>query len=328
MTDNLFAQFDSCSTCPKYEFINDENRDEVVTHLASNHKGVGLDAYVLANRPDERDRLQKIYNEAKGYLDNDFANRFVSEIDNLSWELTVYKHLRDSGIKINSNQSTGPDFDTEIGYIECVCVGRGAAQNAIPLPKAAVIDGDGNIKGEINFEPVPVNEMKLRVSSGYQEKQRKYINYVNNGIINPQSPRIIAINWYCEGASWMTGRRSAQNDPAVQCIFGFGNLEVTFDTETGNIISSQLSQAPTVPKFNGEEIEVGYFNREVSSDSERIDGVILSNVRPTSLDLSSTRSINNPKSDTNFEIERLSTTAQHRASVNPESSMIDLTQIN
>jgi hypothetical protein len=323
--NNLFLELDDCKSCPPYDVVTDENQAEIISHLASTHPGVGATAFVLAKRPnDERVSLQAIYDEAAPFLDQDFHTRFLRELDKLSWELNVYKHLRESGININPVQHTGPDFDTDLGYIECICVGQGEGDNEIPLPKVATIDKDGNIDGEIEFQSVPVDEMKLRVSSGFYDKQQKYKRYVERNYIDPTKPRIIAINWHCDGAAWMAGRGTIENDPAIQAIFGSGNRQITIDPTSGNVTDSRIAHVPFVRKRNGQDIDVGFFIRKITDDAERIDGVILNNGWPGSLSLDYTRVINNPMSSVSFDLEALSTASGFKASKNKQIGMIDL----
>lgn len=322
---NLFKELDECKSCPPYDVFTDENQSEIENHLATVHKGIGGNAFVLAKRPNGyRIELQSIYNEAARFLDKDFHTRFLRELDNLSWELAVYKHLRESGIEIYPVSHTGPDFDTEIGYIECISVGQGVGDNEIPLPTAAVIDEDGNIHGEFEFQEVPVVDMKLRVSSGFYDKQQKYKRYVDRQYIDPTKPRVIAINWHCDGAAWMAGRGDIEHDPAVQAIFGSGNRQITIDTVSGNITDNRIAHVPVISKRNGQNIDVGYFIREIIDESERIDGVILSEVWPGSLSLDDTRVINNPMSKIFFDIDALSSASGFKATKNDATGMIDL----
>lgn len=322
---NLFKELDECQTCPPYDVVTDENQAEIENHLASAHKGIEATAFVLAKRPTGyRVELQDVYNDAAEYLDTDFHTRFLRELDKLSWELTVFKHLRESVIEIYPVEHTGPDFNTEIGYIECICVGQGEGDNEIPLPKVTVIDKDGTIHGDFGFQEVPVVDMKLRVSSGFYDKQQKYKRYVDRQYIDPAKPRVIAINWHCDGASWMSGRGDIEHDPAVQAIFGSGNRLITIDPVSGDVTDNKIAHVPVVSKRNGQDIDVGYFIREINDDSERIDGVILNSSWPGSLSLEDTRVINNPMSNISFDIDAFSSASGYRATKNDETGMIDL----
>lgn len=325
---NLFSELDNCESCPDYDKVTDENEVEIEEHLAAAHIGIGATAFVLAKRPNgERVRLQAVYDQAVNYLDKDFHTRFLRELDELSWELNVFEHLRKSGIKIHPVQHVGPDFDTEIGYIECVCVGQGKGDNKIPLPKVATIDKYGNIEGDFELQEVPVDEMKLRIAGGFYTKQQIYKRYEDRGYIDPTKPRIIALNWHADGASWMSGRGPVENDPATQAIFGFGNRELTIDTATGKVTDNKVAHVPIVTKPSGTLIDVGFFSRKVSNDNPRIDGVILSERWPGPLSLDDTKSVNNPMSDVDLEVEKLTSTKRFRATRNDQNGMIDLAKL-
>lgn len=325
---NLFQELDDCDSCPNLIHTRGENEAIIQQHLQTVHPGVNATAFVVAKRHgEERKGLQHWYDRAKDYLDRDFHTRFIREFDKLSWELVVFKHLTESGIAINTSQSAGPDFDTEIGYIECICLGQGHGDNAIPIPKAAVIDEDGVLHGEIEFQPVPLNHMKLRVGSGFYDKQQVYKRYVQRGYIDPGKPRIIALNWYSDGAAALHGRGHMEHDPAIQTIFGSGNRQITIDTTNGEVTDSSLAHEPIISKANGQVIDVGFFARQIDDDTERIDGVILSNEWPGSLRLEHARVINNPMSQVNLDLKRLTTCGGFRATKNSKTGMIHLTSL-
>jgi hypothetical protein len=92
--------------------------------------------------------------------------------------------------------------------------------------------------------------------------------------------------------------------------------QITIDPNTGGVTDTQVAHEPTVKKNGGVEIDVGFFIREIPVDNERIDGVILSNEWPGSLKLDHTRAINNPMSDVDFELEKLTSTSKFRAKKN------------
>lgn len=154
---NLFEEILTCANCPDVDVITDENQQEVESHLDAEHmrgnNRISTTAFIVAHRPEDRDRIQSLYEEAQSYLDSDFVSDFLYHFDQRCWELDVYKYLVDNSITIHPPQrGAGPDFDTSIGYVECIAVTRGIGENAVPYPKAAMMHEDGAID-EIEAQP-------------------------------------------------------------------------------------------------------------------------------------------------------------------------------
>lgn len=294
----LFDEITNCSGCLKVEALDDSNTFVIKKHLVDAHRSASTYAYIIAvadRLSAERQWIQSTYDEAKEYLDSNFANGFLQSFESRCWELSVYRYLTDSGITINKPlQSAGPDFDTSIGYVECVAVSRGNGNNAIPLLKAGKINEDGTVTG-MEFQEVPTNPTQLRISAVLSEKVRKYEIYSSQPWFDTGKPRIIAVNWYAEGASFGTGSSfDVTRDPMLRTLFGTGPLQLTIDTQMNEVIKQQPVRQLTIHNANGTEIEVHYFAKEPDSEERRIDGVISSEKAPFMYHGHDFRVINNP----------------------------------
>ena len=293
--NNLFQEILLCETCPQVDVINDENEEIVKSHLANTHSGVSVTAFIIALRTEERQWLQDVYDEAKDYLDDNFPTKFLRHFEQCAWELCTYKYLRENEIDIYlPERDAGPDFDTSIGYVECIAVTRGLKANAIPIMQASVLREDGTFDPDISFEPVPTNAIKLRISAGMSEKIRKYTGYETEEWFNHSKPRVIALNWNAEGAVMVSDSRSIATNAGLQTLFGTGYSEIVIDTETHEVIKERLTREPVLTNVNNSPIDVGYFAKEPENDESRIDGVIMSSKWPGSYDSTNFRAVNNP----------------------------------
>lgn len=281
----LFDEFISCPDCPKVEALDNSNEEDIRLHVAKAHRGASMNAYIIAvakRCADIRSWVQDTYDEARVYLDSDFSSNFLVDFEQRCWELSVYRYLVDNNINIDTpTQTAGPDFSTAIGYVECIAVKRGEGANAIPLLEAAVIHEDGSITGEVEAQPVPKNEAQLRIAHGMSEKIKKYKGYVTKDWFDQGKQRLIALNWWSDGASFGVGSMlDVSYDPVLRTLFGTSEVRLTIDLETGRIANQQPTRQLTVRKANGTEIDVHYFAKEAESDDERIDGVISSAEAP------------------------------------------------
>lgn len=279
----LFDEILGCKDCPDTDviFIETEEGRATMAHLATIHPGVTGDAFVTAKREEDRDRIQTLYENAHDYLDADFGDVFLRQFEARAWELDVYQYLVDNGIEVYKNtQTMGPDFDTSIGYVECKVVKRGDGGNAVPLMEAAMYDETKGAFAEVDTQNVPMNEIKLRFSSAYAEKKRKYEGYYNKPWYDKEKPKLIAINWYCGGSAMVTNSFEVSTNAALQVLFATGYPQITINLSDDSVISSQLSRVLTLTNANGETFDVGYFARPELSDRSRIDGIIHTNSWP------------------------------------------------
>ncbi len=285
--------------CPNINETNDRNQTIVDDHLRIAHPGISATTFIVAQRIDERKRIQSLYEEAYDYLDNNFANVFLREFDQRSWELCTYKYLKENGVTIfKSSSDEGPDFNTDIGYVECIAVTRGSGKNAIPIPQASILQEDGTFYPEVDALEVPTNEIKMRISSAYSEKQRKYEGYYSKHWFDKEKPRLIAINWHCEGTSWQSDSRNIMTNASLQTLFGTGFPEIVIDPSTKKVVDERLSHIPIIKNAKGSPINVGYFAMPPSSDQKRIDGVILSSKWAGLCMPQTYRIVNNPFTNT------------------------------
>lgn len=306
--NQLFDEILNCDECPDTDVIlveTDEGK-ATIAHLESAHPGVSGDAFVTAKRKNDRDRIQALYENARNYLDSDFSEKFLREFEARTWELDVYKYLVDNGIEVYENTRTeGPDFDTSIGYVECKVVKRGDGGNAVPLMEAAVYNEATGSLTEVDAQPVPMNEIKLRFSSAYAEKRRKYEGYYDKPWYVKEKPRLIAINWYCGGSAIVTNSFDVATNAALQVLFATGYPEITINPKDNSVVSSQLSRALTLTNANGETFDVGYFAKPEPTDKSRIDGIIHTNSWPGLYLPGRMMAVNNAFSG-RFDISRIS----------------------
>jgi hypothetical protein len=295
----LFEEITNCSDCPKVEALNDENTQSIKQHLKDTHRGASTNAYMIAvaNRCDYiKNWIQQTYESAKQFLDDDFAKNFLVDFEQRCWELSVYQYLVDCGISINiPAQREGPDFETSVGYIECIAVKRGDGANAIPLLEASILRADGTWIEGSGFQPVPTNEAQLRISTAITTKTGKYEGYTTKQWFDHSMPRLIAVNWWADGSSFGVGSSSdVTTDPMLRTLFGTGSLQLRIDSQTHEVIDQQPVRQLTIPNANGTEIEVHYFAKEEENANRQIDGIISSAKSPFIYYGDEFRVINNP----------------------------------
>jgi hypothetical protein len=281
---NLFSEILNCSDCPKVEALTETNEQSIKDHLVAAHNGASVNAYIIAvaNRlSSDRDWINATYNSAKEFLDTSFASNFLRNFEARCWELSTYQYLIDNGVTINRpTQSAGPDFDTSIGYVECIAVSRGTNANAIPLLSAAILREDGTWSGNIEAQPVPINAMQLRISAALAEKTRKYQGYTQHPWFDSSKPRLIALSWFAEGSTFGTARIDVSSNPLLRTLFATSYMQISLNSSTHEVIETRPSHQPVINNANSTPIDMGLFIHSPEHDNDRIDGVIASNGSP------------------------------------------------
>ncbi|MFR1564809.1 MAG: hypothetical protein ACLSUT_00005 [Christensenellales bacterium] len=110
----------------------------------------------------------------------------LQEFYSVVHELRLYQYIKDLGITVSAlnDNKAGPDFITDLGYIECVSATKGLKG----LPERNYLEKQ--LKQSMNryVSAIP------RLSSVIADKAKKYGIYLKDNVSNEKIPRIIAIN--------------------------------------------------------------------------------------------------------------------------------------
>ncbi len=126
----------------------------------------------LINDKKKKKKLEESYKE----IDKSFSNFY-----SITFELRMYKYLCSKFLTviIADDNVIGPDFKTDIGYIECVSPTMGISCCSKDI-----------LKRNINRYEV----IFTRLTSVIKDKTKKYIEYIEKKVIDLMQPCIIAID--------------------------------------------------------------------------------------------------------------------------------------
>lgn len=106
----------------------------------------------------------------------------LQEFYSVVHELRLYQYIKDLGITVSAlnDNKAGPDFITDLGYIECVSATKGLKG----LPERNYLEKQ--LKQSMNryVSAIP------RLSSVIADKAKKYGIYLKDNVINEKIPRI------------------------------------------------------------------------------------------------------------------------------------------
>jgi hypothetical protein len=213
----------------------------------SDYDSIYVAISTMTNRSDFRDWLETIWRQYEPYADTNFPNEFKKQFNQRAWELHLGSTLLNRGYELGKHNNSGPDFN--IPY----------SGSKVWIEAIAVEKGDGNDKvPEIEYGKamdVPEKEMLLRLTSGLNEKYRKYLSYLKEGLINQNDPFVIAID-----------RSPLEHvDPQIplilKCLFAIGHQVLFIKKEKSDTTAkgSTWSAREKVSKKSGSEIEMLMF---------------------------------------------------------------------
>lgn len=183
-------------------------------------------------------------------------------------ELRLYQYIKDLGIGItaaNDNRA-GPDFLTNIGYIECVSATKGL----VGTPERDWLDK--RLKQSMNryLSALP------RLSSAIVDKAKKYETYLQSQIIDETRPRIIAISTSIFSNEFHS---NLNLDLALKILYGIGCRTMRFNLLANSFVEEKGVESHTYEEVGVKpprnvELQLNLFNEK---EFEHISGVIVNN---------------------------------------------------
>jgi hypothetical protein len=154
-------------------------------------------AYVAAACIPERKKwIEYLWERYWPYADKNFLIevRTVDKFNERTWEMYLGCVFLSKNYKISNDVSSGPDFTITLGdrnvRVEATAPNRGEVDS--PLPRA-VLEPGVMYSGGGNIEQISRTKI-LRFTAGFIEKERKFHEYLKQGIVKEDECYIIAIN--------------------------------------------------------------------------------------------------------------------------------------
>ena len=205
-----------------------------------------------------RQCLEELWQCFRPYADSNFRHEFARHPHQRFWEMFLCAFLLEAGKKViakSDRVQSGPDIlveeEGERVWIEAVTPTTGELGKPDSVPE---FQADGKV------HTVPDDSLLLRYLQGMDEKKKKLQSYLDNKIISPDDPCIIAIN---------TGDQD-----------GFGAFSGVFEralypnrTKTWGGTNWMWGPPYRIVKSNGSYVPASIF---VRADYQNITGVIFS----------------------------------------------------
>ena len=222
-----------------------------------------------------RNHVEELWQSFEPYADPRFPKNIAIEFQARYWEMYLGCLALQVGLPLLPTNGKGPDLRVMLPsgrsiFIEAQAPGPGTGQNRVPEPKLINVDDFDAI-----LDTVPVEQVVLRITSGIADKYKVYKKYLQDKILRPDDPYVVAVNPGC-----MTFARGEYDPPLViQSLFGVGNLMVLFDRNDAARDETQYSVRHQIVKHNHEPIRTNCF---LDSEYRGVSAVIFSDAYPLS----------------------------------------------
>lgn len=183
------------------------------------------------------------------YADSNFLSDAITHFQERFWEMYLGVSFLANGHCIDRGGNEGPEFfvltTPKKVWVEAIAPSAGEGIDAVPQPNY----------GAIEAQRVPVDEVILRLRHAIEEKKKKYVTYVQKGIVAPDDIYIIGIN--------SKRIRTIIPEPELPCIvksvYPFGNLAVAIDKNTLQIVDSRHEHRDRIQKKKGSNVSTSIF---------------------------------------------------------------------
>ena len=220
-------------------------------------------------------QYEKVFNKCKSILENSDDKNMKSkesrliaafnqlqevqgptqEFYSLVHEITLCDFLSKHNINpvAGSDSHGGPDFSSEIGYIECVSITMGEKGT----PERKLIEW--RLKQDRNRYISALS----RLTSVIQSKRKKYAYYIDKQVINKSTPLIIAVS-----SAMFTKEFCGDTifGLAMKILYGIGPQTILFDSAKNSFISQKGVAKDKYDdigiKSKGKELKLNYFADE------------------------------------------------------------------
>lgn len=199
---------------------------------------------------ERRAFVEALWHRSRQYVDRnlreDARNHFLQRF----WEMYLAVTLLDRGLVLTRHGADGPEFSAEVAsdriWFEAIAPTSGSGADRVPEFPI----------GEL--QPVPTSRLLLRFTNALDEKRKRYVAALEKKIIAPEDPYILAIN-----SSAIPWPESDNGIPYfVRAFLAVGPLQITFDTNSHEVVGSSYQYIPEIRKANGAQVSTRLFFEE------------------------------------------------------------------
>lgn len=197
-----------------------------------------------------RDFAEALWTRFEPYAEPGFRDALSREFHQRYWEMYLCCGLLNAGFEPEPKPVVGPDFkiraSSQVVWLEAIVPTAGTGDDAVPYP----------VNGSV--QQVPSEQILLRFRSGIEEKSRKFLRYLHNGIVSESDCAVIAVNGRLIPHSLM------ETDPPriLSALLPLGERFVVLDRHSVEIVDQGFHYRGCLTKRSGAEVPTTLFTSE------------------------------------------------------------------
>lgn len=221
-----------------------------------------LDEYFIVSGAVEerRARFENLWKIYEPYSDRDFVEQAQKRFHQKTWEMYLGNVLLRNGYSMEPVQTGKPDLkvvrkDEPTIWIECVAPEKGNGTDRVPEMVHGIV------------QTVPEEEILLRIAATFEEKSKKFSEYLKKHVIADNEPRVIAIN--------IGDLDHVDGSPPriISVLFAIGHLTLQFDQGRKNVTNTFYQRRTEISKKSGAKVQLGQF---LGNEHKHVSAVIYS----------------------------------------------------
>jgi hypothetical protein len=177
------------------------------------------------------------------------------------WEMYLAVTFLDRGYELHCHKDGGPEFGVDIEgkryWFDAIAPTAGTGPDAVP----------DDVEYKAHF--VPTQQMILRYTSALATKRDKWRKDLRTGRVSEADGFVVAINDRSIPWAWA----GAEMPYIVKALYGLGDLTVTIDTRTLEVVDTKHQHRPTIKKTSGTEVSSRAF---VAGECPEVSAVLYS----------------------------------------------------
>lgn len=203
-----------------------------------------------ANEHEARSYIDQLWQVAGEYLDDDIQIAAQNDLMGRFWELYLAAALLDAGVALVPTSQRnlrlgGPDIRvaTPHMFIEAIVARPGTGPDKVTEAENLVV------------RSVPKSEITLRIRAAIDAKHTRYLQYVEDKVLQPNDPYVVAIN----GARVPSTRGEPEPPWIVGAVFPIGNRVIHINATSLEITGESFAHEPHLVKLSGALVSKGIF---------------------------------------------------------------------
>ncbi|MBK9498585.1 MAG: hypothetical protein IPO06_04225 [Leptospiraceae bacterium] len=213
--------------------------------------------------------IENLWLEFEPYADRKFKTQMKKNFHSCYFEMYLANCLIKLGHYKLSSKDSGPDFfiNELDAWVECIATNNGDSKNLDKVKDYNYLNP--NVQSTYKDAMIPTEKIILRFTNAFDNKEKKFKEYIKEGIVNNNQPCIIAIN-----AAKVNYSRINPGYPRIlSALFPIGYQYVTLNKESLDVMEKGIKYSSEIIKSNQIGItKLAFTTKEYS----HISGIIFS----------------------------------------------------